>query len=272
MVRKNQAHARCAGVRATVARRAEREARSFAPVPAEEVEAPEHREQQPDPAEQRDKRDHRPDDHVRGRLVAHQGLGRPVVRVRVVVPRPARRGCPARPSEVGAQVAHRLGILDRLGTQSVLRRRAGEEVPVVTLELLMCDGLLSRQLECLRITVVAVGLEVLKGLLTRHVGTGSTELALHRLGRASQVVSGEVRTQIGAVAEDRAVLHQAVTEEDLLTLVDLIAGVDDLAGRIDDSLGDRGVGLIGPVSEQAEDEEPDQEDERDDLEPSLGDE
>jgi hypothetical protein len=87
-----------------------------------------------------------------------------------------------------------------------------------------------------------------------------------------QIVGGEVRPEIGAVAEDRAVLHQAPVQEDLLALADVITRVDDVARRVRRPVRDRRVGLIGPVGEQDEDEEPDDDDEAGDLKPGLRDE
>jgi hypothetical protein len=93
----------------------------------------------------------------------------------------------------------------------------------------------------------------------------SPELVADRVRGSAQVVGGEVRPEVGAVAKDRAVLHQAVAEEDLLALADVVAGVDRRAARIDCLPGDRRIGLIGAIGQQAEDEEPDQDDERRDL-------
>ena len=56
--------------------------------------AAEDAEQDPDAAEQRDQREHAPDDHVGGRPVVDARLGRPVVGVGVVVARALRRRRP----------------------------------------------------------------------------------------------------------------------------------------------------------------------------------
>ena len=68
-------------------------------VPAQQVGvAPEGRQHQPDPAQQRDDRQRTPDDGFLGQLVADQRFGRPVVRVRVGVGRGGgpRRSRPSR--------------------------------------------------------------------------------------------------------------------------------------------------------------------------------
>ena len=104
ITKKNQAVARCAGVSATSpGARNESVACSRPCQPRLRAPAAERAEEHADPAEQRDQRQHRPDDHVRGRLVVDARLRRPVVRVRVVVagplapppPTPSRRRTPS---------------------------------------------------------------------------------------------------------------------------------------------------------------------------------
>ena len=82
-----------------------------------------------------------------------------------------------------------------------------------------------------------------------------------------QVVGGEVRPEVGAVAEDRAVLHQPVLQEELLAGADVVAGEQRLSGRVDDAVGDRRVGGVGAVGEEAEHRESDQHHQRSDLHP-----
>ena len=43
-----------------------------------------------------------------------------------------------------------------------------------------------------------------------------------------QVVGREVRAEVGTVPEDRAVLHQAALQEDLLAVAHVVARVDDV--------------------------------------------
>jgi hypothetical protein len=88
-----------------VSRRAEAERRLLAAMPAQAAPpAPERAKQQPHAAQERDERQHRPHDDVRRRRVVHARLGRPVVRVGVVVARPVRRRRPRRPREEGRQL------------------------------------------------------------------------------------------------------------------------------------------------------------------------
>jgi hypothetical protein len=54
-----------------------------------------------------------------------------------------------------------------------------------------------------------------------------------------QVVGGEVRPEVGTVPEDRAVLHEAVAEEELLPRCDVRARVQLAAGGVDNTGGDR---------------------------------
>ena len=89
--------------------------------------------------------------------------------------------------------------------------------------------------------------------------------------RTVEVVGRVVGPEVGAVPEDRAVLHQPVVEEDLLAPADVLAGEQGLARGIDDPVGNRRVGCVGPVGEEAEDEEPDQEDDDGRLDPGLRD-
>jgi hypothetical protein len=85
-----------------------------------------------------------------------------------------------------------------------------------------------------------------------------------------QIVVGEVRAEVGAVAEDRAVLHEAVAKEGPLAVADVLVGEEGPAGGVDDPLGDRRVTRVGAVGEQAEDEEPAQEDDDRRLKPTFG--
>jgi hypothetical protein len=67
------------------------------------------------------------------------------------------------------------------------------------------------------VRVVAVGLEVGDRALHGAVDTEPLVVALDGERCAVEVVVGEVGTEVGTVPEDRAVLHQAVVKEHLLT-------------------------------------------------------
>ncbi len=130
-------------------------------------------------------------------------------------------------------------------------------------------GLLGGERERAGALVVAIGAEGLDRLTRGPVGGRTAEAALDEVGGSPQVVGGVVGAEVGAVAEDRAVLHEAVPEKDLLPALDVPGRVDQRPLRIDDTLGDRRLGLIGPVGEQAEDEEAEEDDEQDRLNPTL---
>ena len=243
----------------------------LAALPAEEVPAPEGCEQESDPAEQRDQRDHAPEHNVGRRAVVDQLLRRPVVGVGVVVAGPAGRGSPGRPAEEGGQLVGLLGVIDRIRPQPLLRRRIGEVVEVVSIELGESAGLCARVLERVGFGVVAVRLKVRDRLLARPIGARAGVLVLDGERRPMEVVGGVVGAEVGAVPEDRPVLHQAVVEEDALPVADLVAGEHRLPGRVHDAIGDRRVGAVGPIRQQAEDEEPEQDDDDRGLNPGLGD-
>ena len=144
-----------------IARGAEAQRGLLASVPAEDVPAPKGGEQQPDAAQQRNQRQHRPDDHVRRRLVVHPRLRRPVVGVRVVVTGPLGGTGPCRPAEERRQRGEVPAIGDRVRPQPVLGGGLGEEARVVDHEPAVRLGLGLGQLQHPRPLVVTVGAEVL---------------------------------------------------------------------------------------------------------------
>jgi hypothetical protein len=133
-------------------------------------------------------------------------------------------------------------------------------------------GLAGRVPERLCRGVVAVAAKVVDGREARPVGAGAA-VALSDGERGSvEVIGSEVGPQIRAVAEDRAVLHQPVAQEELLAVADVRTCKDGLARRIDDARRNRGLGLIRAIGEQAEDEEAGEDNEDDRLQPALRDE
>ena len=67
-----------------------------------------------------------------------------------------------------------------------------------------------------------------------------------------QIFSREVRPEIGAVSPNRAVLHQAIAQEDLLAGGNLGVGEKNRAIRIDHALGNRWRSGIGQLREPSE--------------------
>ena len=73
------------------------------------------------------------------------------------------------------------------------------------------------------------------------------------------------------MAEDRAVLHEAVVKEDLLSCADVVAGEKGPAGGVDRPGRDRWVVLVSLVGEDAENQESEQHDQQARLQPTLRD-
>ena len=216
-------------------------------------------------------REHAPDDHVRRRLVLDARLGRPVVRVGVVVARALGRRRPRRPPEEGRELREVTAIGDRLLAQAVLRRGLGEEAAVVADEPAVRLGLSGGQGQRAGALVVAIRAEVLDGPPRRRVRPAAAVGARDEVRGAAQVVRRVVRAEVGAVPEHRAVLHEAVVQEDLLTLAHVPCGVEHPATGIDDAVGRRRLGLVGAVGQEAQHEEAEQDHQRRRLHPALRD-
>ena len=164
-----------------------------------------------------------------------------------------------------------VAIGDRIGTQAVPRVRSGEETAVVANHRPERLRLRLGERERARLLVVPVRAEVLDRPAPGRVRLRSTVGPLDQIRGPAQVVGGEVGAQVGPVAERRPVLHQAVVQEHLLTLGDVLSGVENPALPVDDALGHRRLLRVGAVGEQPEDEEPDQSDQDRGLDPALRD-
>jgi hypothetical protein len=77
-----------------------------------------------------------------------------------------------------------------------------------------------------------------------------------------QIIGGEVRSQVSAVAVDRAELHEAVREKRLLPLQDLRAGHEQPARFVHDAPRHRCVVRVDPQRKIAQDGEADHEGEQ----------
>ena len=186
------------------------------------------------------------------------------------MPRSIRRRGPGRPREESRQLAQLHTIGDRVAAQAVHGRRLREEPAVVRDEAAEGVGLRGRQRQRLRRLVVAVGAQVRDRLAPGRIRRGSAMRAPDEIRGAAQVVGGEVGPEVRAVTKRGAVLHQPVVQEDLLALLDVPAGVEDPALRIDDSLRNRRVRHVRAVGQQPEDEEPAHDHQQRRLDPHSG--
>jgi hypothetical protein len=91
-------------------------------------------------------------------------------------------------------------------------------------------------------------------------------------GCTLKIVCREVGTEIGAMAEDGAILHQPVAKKDFLAGNDIRSRKEDLAGRIDDPRRDGWLVGVGAIGEDAEKKKPTQDHDRNRLDPALCDE
>jgi len=254
-----------------LARLPERERRLLGGVPADlAAPPPVQREQPAQAAEQGDQREPRPDHDVGRRAVVDPRLRGPVVGVGVVVPRPLRGGRPRGPREERRELVDLLGIGDRLGDQAVLGAVLAEVVGVVLLDRVERRDLLVGEDQLAAVLVVPVLAQHVAGGLARVLGAGVGQRLLDVLGREPQVLRGVVGAEVAAVADDRAVLLQAATQEDLLAGRHVVAGVDGLAVLADDAIGQRhGVG-VGAGRQHAHHQESEHHDQGDALDPPLG--
>ena len=234
--------------------------------PAERLEAAERQQRQADPAEQGHERQRGPEDRVGGQRVSDLRRGRPVVRVRVRLARAIRGRDPGRPGEVRRQRMHRLGR-DGGTAEPGLALRRPEPAPVFVFDLRERRGLRGGERQDVAARVEAVRLEVLDDAGSR---VGASIVAIHRGAGALDVVGGEVRAEIGAVPEDRPVLHETVLPEHQLSLLDVLPREQGRAVGRDGDPGDRGMLGVDAVGEVAEDSESDDEGENGDLDPGPG--
>jgi DNA-binding CsgD family transcriptional regulator len=128
--------------------------------------------------------------------------------------------------------------------------------------------------ECERVALVVepVLLEVLDRARARPVGVGPPVLALHQERGAVEVVRGVVGPEVRAVAEDRAVLHKPVAQEEVLALRDVGPREDLGSPLVDDPRRHRRLRRVRPVREQPQHEEAEEEYEHSRLHPPLRDE
>ncbi|MCL5096550.1 MAG: hypothetical protein M1608_03255 [Candidatus Omnitrophica bacterium] len=117
--------------------------------------------------------------------------------------------------------------------------------------------------------IVAVGLELLPDTGTNRRGrflAPSIKLA-HSIHRLPKILSGKVRTEIGAVAKNGAILHQTVFLEYVLAFQDVSIGKHRLPLLIDNPLRDGWFLVVKSKGQVAQNGKPDDERQNSNLEP-----
>ena len=204
--------------------------------------------------------EHAVDHGPAGQHVAGQRIVGKVVRVGMRQTGPRRRRGPGGPGKERGQLAQFLRIGDRPRRQPAIVGGRHEVVPPIG-DLALERGRVCRtEAQGPGRGVVAVLLHRpgdaavdLGLLLGRELDIGTAEPLLRGLvgdveRPVVQVLRREVRAEIGAMAPYRAVVHEAVLEEDLLARGHVLAGEEDRAGSVDDPGGNGrclAVGLDG---------------------------
>lgn len=120
--------------------------------------------------------------------------------------------------------------------------------------------------------VVAILLEVVRNA-RETVGRPRAPVRLERDERCPvKIVRRDIGAEVRAVAEDRAVFHEAVAKEAPLSRLHVLSRVDEYAVGGDHAPGDRRSGHVGAVGQEPEHEEAEQHDEHGGLDPATGDE
>ena len=121
-------------------------------------------------------------------------------------------------------------------------------------------GLAGRVLEGIGLRIEAILLQLVARSLP-GIGLGKPLATVeidHRVGCFVQILGGEVRSQVSAVAEDRPVLHQPILLKDVLTGHDVVAGEERAPVFCNDAPGNRrrfGVDTVGQVKQDRESRE-----------------
>ena len=87
-----------------------------------------------------------------------------------------------------------------------------------------------------------------------------------------EIVGGEIRTEIGSMAEDRAVLHKAIAEEHPLSFSDVLVGEEYITSLPYCSRRNRWFVFVRPVREKTQDKETKNHYDGDRLNPAIRDE
>ena len=202
-------------------------------------------------------------------MISDQWLRRPVVGIGIGTAGPRGRSRPRRPAEKCGQLADLLRISDGIGTKAELRGRIAEERCIVCAALLESMTLsigVGQRSGC---GVITICLEILDRPVSRRIGVRSAvEIDARKCG-AMKIFSREIRSQISAMPEDRAVLHQAVAQEDLLSRQNIRAGKQNSPCWVLDRLGNGRLVRVGVIGEDSHDQETDQQDDSCSLKPAA---
>src|SRR5690348_7875718 len=87
---------------------------------------------------------------------------------------------------------------------------------IVNAQLIEGDPLCLRKRQHILSGIISVDFEVVDGSRTGTIRASLAVKVTHDQSSSVQIVCCEIRTKICTMAEDRPVLHQAVTQEDLL--------------------------------------------------------
>ncbi|CAM5233151.1 hypothetical protein RLIN73S_04182 [Rhodanobacter lindaniclasticus] len=219
--------------------------------PAEIVELAEHQQYRRDAGQQHQQAQRAPQEGAGDRRVADQRVIRKVVGVGVVVAGTIGHRGPGRPVHERGELAQLRRVADQVGLEPAVAGRVFEVVSPVRDLLLPGFGFRRRERQRVGGGIVAVGFQIDGGLRVHRGLLAGIEfghrlamlLASQRIGRVHadqmQRLGGIVRTEISAVAPDRAVVHQAVLQEHGLPGLDIVAGEQHLALRVDHLGGDR---------------------------------
>src|SRR5579863_6524383 len=120
--------------------------------------------------------------------------------------------------------------------------------------------------------IVSVALEIRYRLLFCPVRLRTSIVVRHQKSSAMEIIRGEVRAQICAMAKNRAVLHQAVTQENFLAMNHVGARKDYAPGRVHNLSGDWRFVRVGSVGKETQNQEAQEKDNRDGLNPASSDE
>ena len=164
-------------------------------------------------------------------------------------------GRPGRPTEESGQLADLFRIPNGVRPQAEFRGRLAEERCIVRLALVESMYLRIRVNQRARGIVIPVGLEVLYCPASGCIGVrAAVELDARKRG-AMQILCREIRSQIRAMAKDRAVLHQAIAQKNLLPCHNVLAGKQRRSICALDYVRYGRLVVIGVIGKHAQDEE-----------------